>query len=87
MYSGFFGKEDCNDSQIVRLADILKHAGVTLVKVVGIATDYCVHATALDALKNGFDVQVITKAIAGVSPSDSIKRLEELRSKGVEIVE
>lgn len=87
MYSGFFGKEDRKDPQIVRLSDILKNTGVTLVKVVWIATDYCVHATALDALKNGFDVQVITKAIAGVSPSDSIKRLEELRSKGVEIVE
>ena len=87
MYSGFFGKEDRSDSQIVRLADILKHAGVTLVKVVGIATDYCVHATALDALKNGFNVEVITKAIAGVEPEDAIKRLEELRKQGVEIVE
>ena len=87
MYSGFFGKEDRSDSQIVRLADILKHAGVTLIKVVGIATDYCVHATALDALKNGFDVQVLTKAIAGVKPEDAIKRLEELRKQGAEIVE
>lgn len=86
MYSGFFGKEDHSDSQIVRLADILKHAGVTLVKVVGIATDYCVHATALDALKNGFNVEVITKAIAGVDPSESIKRLEELREQDVKIV-
>lgn len=87
MYSGFFGKEDRRDSQVVKLVDILKTASVRLVKVVGIATDYCVHATALDALKNGFDVQVLTKAIAGVNPSDSIKRLEELRNKGVEIIE
>ena len=87
MYSGFFGKEKRRDTQIVRLTDILRNAGIGLVKVVGIATDYCVHATALDALKNGFDVQVLTKAIAGVSPSDSIKRLEELRERGAEIVE
>lgn len=53
----------------------------------GIATDYCVHATALDALKNGFDVQVLKKAIAGVDPSESIKQLEKLREEGAEIVE
>lgn len=87
MYSGFFGKEDRRDSQIIRLSDILKNAGVSFVKVVWVATDYCVHATALDALKNGFNVEVLSKAIAGVSPSDSIKRLEELRERGVKIVE
>lgn len=86
MYSWFFGKEQRTDDKIVRLADILKDAGVSLVKVVGLATDYCVHATASDALKNGFNVEVIKKAIAGVSPEDSVKRLEELREQWAKII-
>lgn len=86
MYSGFFGKQQRDDSQIIGLTEILRNAGVTLVKVVWLATDYCVNATASDALKNGFNVQVIRDAIAGVSPEDSIKRLEELRSRGADIL-
>lgn len=87
MYSWFFGKEKRDDEKIVRLTDILKEAWVSLVRIVGLATDYCVNATALDALKNGFDVEVIKKAIAGVSPEDSVKRLEELREKWAIITE
>lgn len=86
MYSWFFGKQQREDTQIIQLREILKNAGVGLVKIVGVATDYCIHATAIDALKNGFDVQILTKAIAGVSPEDSIKRLEELRNLWAEIV-
>lgn len=68
-------------SEAKKIATILKGAWVNLVKIVWLATDYCVNATALDALKNGFNVEVIEKAIAWVDPSQSVKRLEELREK------
>jgi len=81
MYSWFAGKEMRKDDEIVTITELLKWAWIWLVKVVGLATDFCVNATALDALKNGFDVEVIKKAIAWVNPSESVKRLEELREK------
>lgn len=81
MYSWFFWKEARSDEKTVRMTEILRSAWVRLVKIVWLATDYCVNATALDALKNGFDVEVVKKAIAWVDPSESVKRLEELRER------
>ena len=55
----------------------------------GIATDYCVKATALDALRAGFDVRVLTDAITGidVNPGDSDRGLEELTREGAQLVD
>lgn len=86
MYSWFFWKEQRDDNTIVRLTDILKEAWVWIVKVVWLATDFCVNATAVDALKNGFDVEVIKRAIAWVDPEQSVKRLEELREAWAKII-
>jgi nicotinamidase/pyrazinamidase len=74
-YSGFAGTD---------LADRLGVLGVTRVFVTGLATDYCVKATALEAIENGFDVVVVTDAIAAVDAEagDGERAVEEMRSAG-----
>ncbi len=65
-YSGFEG----SSADGVRLADWLRSAGVDAVDVCGIATDYCVRATALDAAREGFAVRVLEGLTAAVSPAN-----------------
>ncbi|MDX6232700.1 MAG: nicotinamidase/pyrazinamidase [Nocardioidaceae bacterium] len=65
-YSGFEGAS----ADGVRLADWLRDAGIDAVDVCGIATDYCVRATALDAAHEGFAVRVIEGLTAAVSPAN-----------------
>ena len=74
-YSGFQGTE---------LAFLLKERGVKRVFVGGLATDYCVRATVLDALKIGFEVVLLEDACRGVevNPGDSAKAIEELKAAG-----
>ena len=55
------------------------------VGVSGIATEYCVRATALDALRHGFEVTVLTDLIRAVKPSETAKVLEELRNAGAKM--
>lgn len=75
-YSGFDGEPD--------LAELLSTQGVKRVFVGGLATDYCVKATVLDALKQGFEAVVLTDAIRGVDvePGDSEKALQEMQAAG-----
>ena len=75
-YSGFEG----TDLEL----HLLKDRGVTNVTVVGLATDYCVKNTALDALRAGFQVTVDTNAVRGVDvePGDSERALAEVRAAG-----
>ena len=77
-YSGFEGAADG-----VRLADWLRERGVDAIDVVGIATDHCVRATALDAVGNGFATRVLLPLTAGVDPSTTEAALEQLRAAGV----
>jgi nicotinamidase/pyrazinamidase len=79
-YSGFEGVADG-----LPLADWLRQHGVDTVDVVGIATDHCVRATALDAVGNGFATRVLLPLTAGVDPSTTDAALEQLRSAGVEL--
>jgi nicotinamidase/pyrazinamidase len=78
-YSGFHGTE---------LAAILRAKGVRRVVVCGIATDYCVRATAHDALQEGFEVLVLEDAIQGVevNPGDCQRAIEELRQAGAQMI-
>lgn len=81
-YSGFEGKEDTPEGK--KLTEILHDARVELVKVVGLATDFCVRATAVDSVKNGFRTLIDSSAIAWVmvkSPEDTIAYLEKLREE------
>ena len=67
------------------LADWLRDNGVDRVDVVGIATDHCVRATALDAVREGFRTQVLLDLTAGVAEETTERALEELRAAGVEL--
>ena len=66
--------------------EVLGSHGVTDVDVVGIATDYCVLASALDAKASGREVRVLSDLVAGVAPETSAAALERLAAAGVEIV-
>jgi nicotinamidase/pyrazinamidase len=77
-YSGFEGASDG-----VPLADWLRVHGVDAVDVVGIATDHCVRATALDAVGNGFATRVLLPLTAGVTDGTTDAAIEELQMAGV----
>jgi nicotinamidase/pyrazinamidase len=79
-YSGFEGAADG-----VPLADWLRERGVDAVDVVGIATDHCVRATALDAVGQGFSTRVLLNLTAGVAEASTEAALEQLRTAGVEL--
>lgn len=85
-YSGFF---DNDQKTATGLGDYLKQAGVTEVTVVGLALDYCVKATALDARRLGFKTTVIISATKAVNlnPGDDQKAIKELQDAGVIIHE
>ncbi|MBB1509560.1 isochorismatase family protein [Tessaracoccus sp. MC1756] len=68
-YSGFEGTIGAHDDG-VGLAQWLGEQGVTRVDVVGIATDYCVRATSLDAAREGFDTTVLSRLTAAVHPAN-----------------
>ncbi|MFF2143705.1 isochorismatase family protein [Kitasatospora sp. NPDC058190] len=68
-----------------RLADWLRDQGVEAVDVVGIATDHCVKATALDAVKAGFDTRVLLDYTAGVATDTTEAALAELSGAGVDL--
>ncbi|NJE09577.1 nicotinamidase [Thermococcus sp. MAR1] len=76
-YSGFEGTD---------LAEILKRNGVRKVYICGVATEYCVRATALDALKHGFEVYLLRDAVKGIKPQDEERALKELENAGVKVL-
>jgi nicotinamidase/pyrazinamidase len=84
-YSGFF---DNGHRRGTGLADYLKAAGVTDVFVCGLATDYCVKFTALDARQLGFETTLVVDACRGVNlkPGDVDAAIEEMRAAGVNVV-
>jgi len=80
-YSGFEGFDENGET----LAGWLRDRNVTEVDVVGIATDHCVRATALDAAREGFATRVLLDLTAGVAAPTTEAALGELRSAGVEL--
>lgn len=81
-YSIFEGVTDSGAT----LTEALDDLGVTDVDVVGIATDYCVRASALDAIAAGRHVRVLTDLIAGVAPASSSAALTELAAAGADVI-
>jgi len=77
-YSGFDG---------TRLAELLRERGIERVTLAGLATDYCVKHTALEALQEGFTVVVDTNAVRGVEvrAGDSERALAEMRAAGASL--
>lgn len=80
-YSGFEGV----DSEGVALADWLRRRGVDSVDIVGIASDHCVRATALDAAAAGLHTRVLRDLTAGVAPETTDEAWRDLREAGVEV--
>jgi nicotinamidase/pyrazinamidase len=80
-FSGFEGVDDDGTP----LGDWLRGHDVDEVDVVGIATDYCVHATAADAARAGFATRVLLDLTAGVSPASTAEAIADLRAGGVEL--
>ncbi|MGK9222214.1 MULTISPECIES: isochorismatase family protein [unclassified Microbacterium] len=81
-YSMFEGQTDDGET----VGRILDARGIEAVDVVGIATDHCVRASALDAIAHGQHVRVLTELVAGVGAESSEAALAELAHAGAEIV-
>jgi nicotinamidase/pyrazinamidase len=88
-YSGFTMRDPETGITVpTGLADILATAGVERVVVCGLATDYCVLSTALDANALGFETSVLLDAVRAVdlAPGDGDRALRELEAAGVRLV-
>ena len=81
-YSGFEGTAPDGGS----LNGYLQSKGVTDVDVVGLATDYCDRATAMDAKKLGYEVRLLTDMCAGVAPETTEQALIDMADAGIEII-
>ena len=70
-----------------KLADLLREREIDGVAVVGLATDYCVRASAIDACREGFDTVVVTDAIRAVEvePGDGERALEDMKRAGAKL--
>jgi nicotinamidase/pyrazinamidase len=87
-YSGFTMRDPRSGTTIAtELEGMLRDAGVDRVVIAGLATDYCVKATALDAVRLGFETEVLTDAIGAVEvePGDGDRALAEMRAAGVSL--
>ncbi|NUU04867.1 isochorismatase family protein [Leifsonia sp. C5G2] len=82
-YSLFEGRTEAGET----VHELLDERGIHEVDVVGIATDYCVRASALDAVGRGQHVRVLTGLVAGVDPASSEAALAELAHAGAELVD
>ena len=80
-YSGFEGRS----ADGAPLADWLRRHDVSAIDVCGIATDYCVRATALDAVAAGFPTRLLLSLCAGVAVPTSVAAVEEMRAAGVSV--
>ena len=81
-YSGFF---DNDRKKSTGLGDHLRLRGINSVDVMGLATDYCVKFTALDAFALGFDVRLIVEGVRGVelAPGDCESALQQMKEAGI----
>jgi nicotinamidase/pyrazinamidase len=88
-YSGFTMRDPLSGQTVpTELEARLRELGVERVVVTGLATDYCVRATALDAVRLGFETTVLADAVAAVDleEGDGERALDELRDAGVHVV-
>lgn len=83
-YDSYSGFQDDGGAK-TEMDSILKRNGIQKLFVYGIATDYCVKATAIDAAEAGYDVTVIESLCRGVAPDTSAKALQEMKDKGITI--
>ncbi len=81
-YSIFEGTTDQGEA----LPDLLKRLEIDEVDVVGIATDYCVRASSIDAVTNGLAVRVITSLTAGVAAESTEAAIDDMADAGVAVL-
>ena len=84
-YSGFF---DNGHRQATGLTELLRERSVDAVDVMGLATDYCVKFTALDAVQEGFETRLILEGCRGVElkPGDCAAAVDAMLTAGVQII-
>jgi nicotinamidase/pyrazinamidase len=85
-YDSYSGFQD-DGGKKTDLGKLLKKDGIKKVVLFGIATDYCVRATALHAIAAGYKVIVIRNLCRGVAPDTSQKAIEEIKAKGVVVLD
>ncbi len=88
-YSGFTMRDPrTGEERPTELEGLLRSHGVARVVVCGLATDYCVRATVLDALRLGFETTVLADAVAAVdlAVGDGDRALDEMRAAGASVV-
>jgi nicotinamidase/pyrazinamidase len=81
-YSGFAD----DGGHKTKLANLLQNDGIEKLIIYGLATDYCVKATVLDALESGFQVELVLNLCRGVSPDTSEEAVREMQAKGAMII-
>ena len=81
-YSGFAD----DGSHRTELESLLREDGIQKLIIYGLATDYCVKATVLDALEAGFQVELILELCRGVSPDTTETAIQEMEAKGATII-
>jgi nicotinamidase/pyrazinamidase len=89
-YSGFTMRDPTSgEERPTELEGLLREGGVARVVICGLATDYCVNATALDARRLGFETEVLITAIAAVDlqPGDGDRALGEMEAAGVRVTD
>jgi len=90
LYKGFDPHKDgysafqAEDAQGLSLLNLLKKMGVEEIYIAGLATDYCIKLSSIDAIKHGFKVKVLIDAIKGVNlkPDDSEKAIKKITGMG-----
>jgi nicotinamidase/pyrazinamidase len=88
-YSGFSVRDPLSgDVEATQLETLLRDRGIGRVVICGLATDYCVVETALDARRLGFETTVLVEGIRSVDlqPGDGDRALERMREAGAELV-
>lgn len=85
-YDSYSGFQD-DGGKKTDLDQFLKQDGIGKVVVYGIATDYCVRATALDGMAAGYHVVLIKNLCRGVAPDTSQKTIEEIKAKGIVVLD
>jgi nicotinamidase/pyrazinamidase len=83
-YDSYSGFQDDGGAK-TEMNELLKKHGIQELIVYGLATDYCVKATALDAVKAGYKVTVIEGLSKGVAPDTTAKALDEMKQAGIVI--
>lgn len=85
-YSAAYSAFEAVDDEGRTLEQVLRERGIDTIDLVGLATDYCVRSTTLDAVRAGFNARVLTDMAAGVSEDTTAAALDEMSAAGVELI-